>query len=37
MVRVTNIVRTVPNVQLFQVRPDYTVGDGNPMAVVVMH
>lgn len=37
MVRVTNIVRTAPNEQLFQVPPDYTVKDGNPMAAVVKH
>jgi hypothetical protein len=37
LVRVTNIVRTAPNEQLFQVPPDYTVMDGNPMAAVVKH
>jgi hypothetical protein len=34
---VTNIVRTAPNEQLFQVPADYdyTVKDGNPMKAVV--
>ena len=37
VMRVTNIVRAAPNEQLFQVPPDYTVKDGNPMAAVVKH
>jgi hypothetical protein len=35
LMRVTNIVRSSPKEQLFQVPPDYTVRDGNPMAAVV--
>jgi hypothetical protein len=35
--RVTNILPKAPNQQLFQVPPDYTVKDGNPMAAVVKH
>ena len=37
LMRVTNIVRTAPNEQLFQVPPDYTVKDGSPVAAVVKH
>ena len=37
VMRVTNIVRGTPSEQLFQVPPDYTVKDGNPMAAIVKH
>ncbi len=35
--RVTNIERRAPNEKLFQVPPDYTVKDGNPMSAVMKH
>ena len=37
IMRVTNIVRTAPNEQLFQVPPDYTIRDGKPIASVTKH
>ncbi len=37
VMRVTNIVRGAPNEKLFQVPPDYTVKDGNPIAAVMKH
>jgi hypothetical protein len=37
VMRVTNIVRGSPSEQLFQVPPDYTVKDGNPIAAIVKH
>lgn len=37
LMRVTNIVRSAPNEQLFQVPPDYTVKDGSPVAAIVKH
>jgi hypothetical protein len=35
VMRVTNIVRGAPSEKLFQVPPDYTVKDGNPIAAVI--
>lgn len=37
IIRVTNIVRAVPNEQLFQVPADYTVKDDSPIAAVIKH
>lgn len=37
VMRVTNVVRSAPNEQLFQVPADYTVKDSNPMAAAVKH
>ena len=37
VMRVTNIVRGAPSEKLFQVPPDYTVKDGNPIAAVIKH
>jgi hypothetical protein len=37
LTRVTNIVRAVPNEQLFQTPPDYTVKDGSHFAAIVKH
>jgi hypothetical protein len=37
LMRVTNIVRSPPNEQLFQVPPDYTVKDGSPVAAIIKH
>ncbi len=37
VMRVTNISRGAPNDKLFQVPPDYTVKDGNPIATVMKH
>jgi hypothetical protein len=35
--RVTNILRSAPNAQLFQVPPDYTVKGDNPITAVIKH
>lgn len=37
VMRVTNIVRRPPDERLFQVPPDYTVKDGNPISAVLKH